>query len=298
MSSPRLVSVILLVAAIAAGTAADRPRTNPPLTIGGYRVIAADFHIHSSTWSDGALTPWGLVLEAERQGLDAIAITGHNQVSDSKVARWFAGIVKGPTVLTGQEILAPGHHVIAVGIDRVVNWRQSVARQIDEVHRQGGIAIAAHPLPDFWPAFDEAAMQRLDGAEICHPVIYGRADAQRDLERFAAFAPVAAIGSSDFHGLGRMGMCRTYVFARNNSAEAILEALRAHRTVVYGLEGKAYGDPALVQLANEHSQLRKAVALDARAGWLDWLSRVCGVLGLLGLILSGQSPINSESQNR
>jgi hypothetical protein len=298
MSSPRLVSVILLVAAIATGTAADRPRPNPPLTIGGYRVIAADFHIHSSTWSDGALTPWGLVLEAERQGLDTIAITGHNQVSDGKVARWFAGIVKGPTVLTGQEILAPRHHVITVGIDRVVNWRQSVAMQIDEVHRQGGIAIAAHPLPAFWPAFDEAAIKRLDGAEICHPVIYGRADAQRELERFASFAPMAAIGSSDFHGLGRMGMCRTYVFARDNSAEAILEALRAHRTVVYGLEGKAYGDPALVQLANERSQLREAVALDARTGWSDWVSRVCGVLGLLGLILSGQRPINTARRNR
>ena len=231
----RGASLTLLVVAIAAGTAADRPARRPALTLGGYRVLAADFHIHSSTWSDGALTPWGLVLEAKRHGLDAIAITAHNQVSDAKVGRWFAHVFGGPTILIGQEILAPGHHVIAVGIDRVVDWHQRVADQIDEVHRQGGVAIAGHPVPDYWPAFDESALARLDGAEICHPLIYELESGQRDLERFASRATVAAIGSSDFHGLGRMGDCRTYVFARDNSAEAILEALRAHRTVVYGL---------------------------------------------------------------
>jgi len=66
MRSFRAASIGLIALAIAAGTLADRPRPHPPLTIGGYRVLAADFHTHSSLWSDAALTPWGLVLEAER----------------------------------------------------------------------------------------------------------------------------------------------------------------------------------------------------------------------------------------
>ena len=96
MSAPRLVFLVLLMLTIAAGTFADRPRARPPLTIGGYRVLAVDFHTHSSMWSDGALTPWGLVLEAERQGLDAIAITGHNQVRDGRMGRRFSRLVGGP----------------------------------------------------------------------------------------------------------------------------------------------------------------------------------------------------------
>jgi hypothetical protein len=284
--SPRGVSAGLVGLAIVAGTMADRPVIKAPLTLGGYRVIAADFHIHSSMWSDGALTPWGLVLEAERQGLDAIAITGHNELWDSRVGRWFARAVHGPTVLTGEEIHTLGHHVIAVGIERVVDWHADVADEIDDIHRQGGIAIAAHPLPEFWPAFGDAEMARLDGAEICHPLILGREDLQRDLERFAARAPLAAIGSSDFHGMGRMGSCRTYVFARDNSAGAILEALRAHRTVVYGPGGKAYGDPALIQLAATHPELRERATTDETPGWLDWISRVCGVIGCLGLVVT------------
>ncbi len=83
----RSKSVALLIVAVTVGTVADAARLHRPQTIGGYRVLAVDFHMHSSTWSDGALTPWGLVLEAQRHELDAIAITGHNQVSDARPAR-------------------------------------------------------------------------------------------------------------------------------------------------------------------------------------------------------------------
>jgi predicted metal-dependent phosphoesterase TrpH len=283
--SLRVASAVLLAAGIVSGTIADRAVSRPPLTLGGYRVLAGDFHNHSSTWSDGALTPWGLVLEAERQGLDVIAITGHGQVSDAKVGRWFSERVHGPTVLVGQEVVSPDHHVIGVGTEEVVDSRSSVADQVDAIHRQGGVAIAAHPLREFWPGFDQSAMQRLDGAEICHPAIYGDPEHQRELEQFAARAPLAAIGSSDFHGTGRMGMCRTYVFATDATPAAVLEALRAHRTVVYGLEGKAYGDPALIELASARPELRDSATIDSAPGWLDWMSRVCSMCGLMGLTL-------------
>jgi predicted metal-dependent phosphoesterase TrpH len=289
VSTPRLVSWVLLYAAVAAGTMADRPAMREPMTLGGYRLIAADFHVHSSTWSDGALTPWGLVLEARRQGLDAIAITGHNQVSDGQVGRWFSRMGGGPTVIVGQEILAPGHHVIALGTERVVDSRLSVAEQVDAVHAQGGVAIAAHPTRPFWPAFDAAAMSRLDGAEICHPLVFGNAENQRTLEQFAERGAVAAIGSSDFHGLGRLGMCRTYVFATDDSQAAILDAVRARRTVVYGPGGQAYGDRPLVQLAAAYPRLRDEALADPSPSVLDLVSRAAGLLGLLGVILTQAS---------
>src|SRR4029079_15208039 len=130
----------------------------------------------------------------------------------------------GPTVLTGEEIVAPGHHVIAIGVTSPVDPHLSVADQAGAIHRQGGAAIAAHPISGFWPGYDAADIKRLDGAEVCHPIIFGSPKSTRDLETCAARAPLAAIGSSDFHGFGRMGMCRTYVFARDDSVEAIVEA--------------------------------------------------------------------------
>ena len=287
-------SLVLLVVACAAGWVADRPIAGARIELGGYRVVAADFHIHSSTWSDGALTPWGLVLEAERQGLDAIAITGHNEIGDAKVGRWCSRLIGGPTVLVGQEIIGANHpDVIAVGLDRIVDSGLSVAAEADEVHRQGGVAIAAHPLRQFWPGFDAAALERLDGAEICHPLIYQRAEVQDTFEAFAARGSFAAIGSSDFHGLGRLGTCRTFVFARDTSAEAVLDALRAHRTVVYGLEGRAYGDTALIALAATHPELRESATTDPPVTPWDWISRVAGVAALAGFAAAFRSRLMS-----
>jgi len=57
----------LIAAGILIGTINDRPRAHETVMLGGYRVLAADFHTHSSTWSDGSVTPWGLVIDARYQ---------------------------------------------------------------------------------------------------------------------------------------------------------------------------------------------------------------------------------------
>jgi hypothetical protein len=297
-SMMRTLGTLLLSVAVVCGTVADRPRAPEPIHIGGFRVMAADFHTHSSTWSDGATTPWGLVLEAQRRGLDAIAITGHNQVMDGRWGRWFSRQIAGPIVFTGEEILTTKTHIVAVGIERAVSWRQSAAAQIDDIHAQGGVAIAVHPVKSFWPGFDDAAIRRLDGAEICHPLLTPFPEAQADFEQFAAQATMAAIGSSDFHGLGPMGACRTFVFTRDRGEHAILDAIRARQTVVYGLNGAVYGDPALVALAEADGRLR-AAARAARSPspqrpWLTWTSRLAGVAGLLFVVMAGLKPARSS----
>ena len=283
--TPRQLAGGLVVLSIVLGTVRDQVADRQPITLGSHRVLAADFHVHSSTWSGNGVTPWGLVLEARRQGLDAIAVTGHNQVLDSKIARWFSRISGGPTVLTGEEIHSPAQHIIAVGIEETVDWRLSASDQIDDVHRQGGVAIAAHPFVMMWPEVEDHVARRLDGAEICHPMVYVGDEYQRQFEALRGRVSVAAIGSSDFHGLGRLGMCRTYVFARENSAEAILEAIRGKRTVVYGRNGTAYGDPTLITLAAANPRLREDAATDRPPGWLDRTGHLFGVFGLLGLIV-------------
>ena len=127
-------------------------------------------------------------------------------------------------------------------------------------------------------------MNQLDGIEICHPAIYSYADAQSTFERFAQRTRAAAIGSSDFHGLGRLGICRTFVFARDTTAEAILEAIRARRTVVYGRDGRAYGDPDLITVAAADGRLPAATRRDYSPSALDRVSQVLGLAGLAGLI--------------
>ncbi len=292
MTALRWIAACLLLASVAAGTIGDPPRKHPPLMLGGYDVIAADFHVHSFPFSWATLAPWDVAMEAQRQGLDAIAIVGHNHVWASKVGRWFSRLAGGPLVLTGEEIVSAHYHLLAIGIDSTVDWRQPAASAIDRIHRQGGVAIAAHPLERSWPAYDAQARQALDGAEVLHPVAYASDDLAAQLRTFYNRAPLTAIGDSDFHGLGPIGLCRTYVFAKEKTAQGILDALRHRRTVVYDRAGRTFGDPALMRLAAADGRLpRAASGVDSTAapaaGFLGVLSRIAGILGLTAAAIAG-----------
>jgi len=285
MKAARWISGCLLAAAFVLGTHADRVQKSVPITMGGYRVLAGDFHIHSFPLSWATLSPWDTVMEAQHQGLDVIAMTGHNHVWVAKMGRWFARIVGGPTVVVGEEIVGPKYHMLALGIEHTVSWRQSAASAIREIHEQGGVAIAAHPISKYWPAFDEEAMRGLDGAEVVHPLIYVRPKAHRELPEFYARKTMTAMGDSDYHGVGPLGLCRTYVFAADDSEAAVMEALRAGHTVVYERDGKTYGDPELARLAAQNGLFEK-MRPTTPGPWVR-ISGECGIAGLLGMFVFG-----------
>ena len=284
MTPPSAVRVLLVVAVVA-GTASDVRSPQRPPVRGGYHVLAADLHVHSFL-GDGMLWPWDIVLEARHRGLHVLALTNHNQVLAARLGRWSSWLLDGPIVLVGEEVTAPGYHLIAVGIERTVDWRQPARLAIERVHAQGGVAIAAHPTPRF-RRYDGDALARLDGAEVWQPVVYLRPRAGPELRAFRedllrrGHAP-APIGSSDFHAFPMLGACRTYVFANGDGPEAVMAALRARRTVVYDDRGQTFGDANLVRLLADpltepDSGLRRGLAgLSAACGWLGllgWLTR-------------------------
>jgi hypothetical protein len=130
-------------------------------------------------------------------------------------------------------------------------------------------------------------MRKLDGAEIVQPISYSARNAYRELQEFYGRRRLTAIGSSDYHGVGPVGLCRTYVFTREASEEGILEALRQGHTVVYDRGGRAYGDPELVRLAAQAGGLREPEDGTRSPGFLATFSRTCGLLGMIGVIIFG-----------
>jgi len=243
---------------------------------GGYQVLAADFHVHSLPLSWGTLSPFDTVLEARRQGLDAIAMSGHNNVWVSQVGRWFSRLIGGPVVLTAEEIHSPGYHMIAVGIEHAVSWRATAAEAVEEIHRQGGVAIAAHPVVEYWPGWDAPALSLLDAAEVVHPVIFGNSERRIELRQFFSRKRLTAIGSSDFHYSEPMGLARTYVFVTENSGRGVMEALRQGHTVVPDRDGQFFGDPELIRLG-----VVPRLQAPPRSGFRKHLSLVTALLGLL-----------------
>jgi hypothetical protein len=282
----RAVSIALFAGGLLIGTRSPGPAARPAPTVAAYTVLTADFHVHAYP-GDGALTPSRLREQAARHGIDVIAITNHNQLH---AAPLIPPTVRpgDPIVILGAEVTNPNYHLIAVGVSRFVNWDQPAARAIDEVHAQGGIAIAAHPTRDYSGGWDDEAIARLDGVEAAHPALADGGDVERDVagfvERARALNPgIAAIGSSDFHAHDRLGRCRTYVFAHERSAAAVIEAVRAGRTVAESADGRLFGDPALVKLVDGVRGSANGVK-EHRPMW-DSFSAACAWLGVAGLML-------------
>jgi hypothetical protein len=289
-----------LLASIAVGTLADEPIARKPLRVGAYQVLSGDFHLHPALGSGGSLTPWGLVTEAQRQGLDVIAVTGHNTTWDARVAHAFSRLVDGPIVLIGEEVTAKTQDLVAVGIERTISPFLPLRDQIEEVHRQGGVAIAPHPTARFQAFYDgSGATALIDGTEVCHPLIYGIAEGASDLASFASRTPAAPIGASDFHASGRVGTCRTFIFVDEPTERGVLAAIRAHRTVVYGYNGRAFGDPDLVRQADA-AGLRDVAAryTAAQGSALDWVSRIAAVGALIGLAITMKSRASRPAAER
>jgi len=284
MRRPHAAVALLLGAALLAGTLADRPVPHERREMGGYEVLVGDFHVHSFPGSWGTLSPFDDVIEAGRQAFDVVAMTPHNHVWVARLGRWFAGLVGGPLVLVGEEIAHADYHLIAVGISRTIPPMPRAADAVDEIHRQGGVAIAAHPYSGFWEAWDADARSKLDGAEVVRPDAQSIPALAEDLRRFYASAPLTAIGSSDWRGLSRLGHTRTYVFARERSEAGVLEALREGRTVVYD-RGRPFGDPQLVGLAERSGGLPSGIPELPEPGAARLFSRLAAVLGLLAFVL-------------
>jgi len=241
----RRMAWVALTVAVVYGTITDRPVAKRPLLLGGYRVLAGDFHVHPIPFSASTLAPWDLALEATRQGLDVIAMTPQNTVLMGRAAGWTGGAI----VIPGEEVHGPRFHLIVLGTRETISWRLPAGDAIDAAHRQGGVAIAAHPALQAWSAYDATARRKLDGAEVRQPLSF-TPERATEMETFYAMAPTAAIGSSDHHGTGPLGVCRTYLFVREVSQAGVLEAIREHRTVV--VDGaRAFGHPALVGFAGE-----------------------------------------------
>jgi predicted metal-dependent phosphoesterase TrpH len=291
---PRLWA-LLVVIGVVGGTALDRPPARPASYRGGYRILEADFHAHTR-FSDGFLSPFDLVIQAQRRGLDALAVTEHNITFPGRMARWFSRAVGGPSILVGEEITTRRYHLHGIGLTSRVDASAPLPEVLAEIHRQGGVAIAAHPIGRYQPAF-EAELDHIDGAEVLHPIAFNRDDGRswrwtemRDFyERaLASGHRLTAIGSSDYHAFSPLGVCRTLVFAKDDSAEAVLDALKAGRTVVYDLDGHAYGDPAMIAALDLEPYAPRPQDYGYHgSGLADRVTRSLGWLGLVGLVLFG-----------
>jgi hypothetical protein len=218
----------------------------------GLRWLAGDLHAHT-VHSDGALTVPELAALGYDRGLDFVAVTDHNTISQhAELAA--AGAAAGVVLVPGQEVTTDLGHANAFGDIGWIDFRQPADAWLAETDRRGGILSVNHPL-----AADCAWRQPMTGrpplAEIWHWTWLDRRWGG-PLAWWLAWHPGAApVGGSDFHQHGSdapPGSPTTWVACAadrldSDPAGAVLDGLRAGRVAV----NAGTADPALLRVDGE-----------------------------------------------
>jgi predicted metal-dependent phosphoesterase TrpH len=192
-----------------------------------------DLHLHTSRHSlDSILAPELMVQRAREIGLDGVVITEHDWLwTDEELAR-LRQLAPDLMVLAGIEVSAKQGHFLVYGVSNpfAVPPGIGVAELCREVHRQGGVVVAAHPYRWNQP-FDavlESERPDLDGLELMSnnmdADIRSRAAALNERLR------LAGLGNSDAHRLETLGCCYTEFDGAICHLSELVEAIRSRKT--------------------------------------------------------------------
>jgi glycosyltransferase involved in cell wall biosynthesis len=171
--------------------------------------IHCDLHMHTDHSPDCA-TPAALLLEtAKERGLDAIAITDHNEISGALEAQEIASRIGGIKVIVAEEVkTAHEGEVIGLFLTERIERGMSMAETIAEIRRQGGLVYVPHPfdrlhsVPDYENLLE--VVEEIDILEVFNPRV-ALSSFNEEAVRFARKYGIVPGAGSDSHvaqGLG------------------------------------------------------------------------------------------------
>jgi len=181
-----------------------------------------DLHVHSRHSGDALMSVGEIVERCKELGLDGFALTDHNSVAGNKEAAKLAKAA-GLVFIPGIEVSSKGGHILGLGVKKVIKAYMTAKETVDEIHRQGGVAIAAHPydysrkgMGDKWREAGVDGIEAINGKSL---VGNGKAKKVRG---------VAVTGGSDAHTRAEMGSAWT------ECGKDVLGEIRKKKTTAHG----------------------------------------------------------------
>ncbi len=221
-----------------------------------------DTHLHTTN-SDGHLHQYELIDRCKGLGLDWIIITDHNF---NTVKGTYSS--DGLTVIQGQELTDEPGHVNVWGakvpfeppykLDNIDDYKKI----IDASKKNGATICVNHPFCSNCPFRMDIDDFPMDCVEVWNTIQHS--DNVKNMNwwvgKLKQGIKIGAVGGSDFHrnyaGLDFLAMPTTITYAKSNSAEDILQALREGRSVITNRP-----DSSMIYLECEGAQLGDTVEL-------------------------------------
>ncbi len=185
--------------------------------------IKADLHVHTTYSNDSLITPKDLVYYSKKNGLNAVAVTDHNKLhSAQKIAKETDFLI-----IPGMEVSSSEGHIVALNIQEPIPKGFTARETVEQIHRQGGVAIACHPFVRFKGCLRERVCETFDAIEIINARAVPYQNSVKKAQETAERLKLSRVGGTDAHYGPQIGFGHTKIETAEPSVEAICKAIVA-----------------------------------------------------------------------
>ncbi|WP_227377440.1 CehA/McbA family metallohydrolase [Haladaptatus halobius] len=200
--------------------------------------VTIDPHVHSEGSFDGH-DPVELLLEqASDIGLDAIVITDHDTIAESKRAAALAddyGLIGIP----GVEVSTADGHLLAIGVETLPTPNRSLSATVEEIRDLGGVAVVPHPFQWSRHGVRKRNITDCDAVEVYNSWLF-TGHKNRRAKAYADEHGYPSVAASDAHSASLVGRAYTELTIDSASSvdeidtDTIVEAFRDGTTRIRG----------------------------------------------------------------
>jgi predicted metal-dependent phosphoesterase TrpH len=183
--------------------------------------VKADLHVHSDYSPDSIITPKDLIFYAKKRGLNAVAVTDHNQVEGAlKIAKETDFLV-----IPGTEVSSRHGHIVGLNLHEVIPKGLTADETVERIHAAGGIAIACHPFALLKGSVGKHVTAKFDAIEVINASAFPFKRNTRKAQETAERLKLPCVAGTDAHYGPQIGFAHTLIDSEpkvDNVIQAIL----------------------------------------------------------------------------
>ena len=183
--------------------------------------ISVDLHVHTTYSKDSLITPKDLVYYAKKRGLNAVAVTDHNQIAGAlKIAKETDFLI-----IPGMEVSSRDGHIVALNVQELIPKGLSAGETVERIHKAGGVAIACHPYVLFKGCLRENVCGTFDAIEVINARAFPFRDSVKKAEKSAKRLGLSRVAGTDAHYGPQIGYGYTVIEVAEPTVDAIAKAI-------------------------------------------------------------------------
>ena len=184
-------------------------------------LIKADLHVHTIYSKDSLITPKDLVYFAKKRGLNACAVTDHNNLDGAyKIAKETDFLI-----IPGVEVSSADGHIVALNVHELIPHGLSATETVQKIHQAGGVAIACHPYVFFKGCLREHVNEAFDAIEVINARAFPFNKSVKKAEAAAECFNLSRVAGTDAHYGPQIGYAYTEIQATEPTVDAIARAI-------------------------------------------------------------------------